>query len=136
LYGCETWSLTLRGEHRLRAFENRVMRRIYGPNRDEVRGDWRRLHSGELHNLYLFQNTITQFKSRRIRWAGNVARMGAERNLYKALVGKPEGKRPLGRTRRRWVDWFNMDLLEICWKNVEYIHLAQDGEGWRAFFYL
>jgi hypothetical protein len=101
LYGCETWSLTLREEHRLRAFENRVLRRIFGPKRDEVTGGWRKLHNEELHNLYSCPSIIRMIKSRRMRWAGHIARIGATRNAYRILVGKPEGKRPLGRQRRR-----------------------------------
>jgi hypothetical protein len=101
LYGCETWSLTLREEHRLRVFENRVLRRIFGPKRDEVTGEWRKLHNEELHILYSSPNIIRQIKSRRMRWAGHVARMVEERKVYKVLVGKPEGNRPLGRPRRR-----------------------------------
>jgi hypothetical protein len=81
LYGCETWSLTLREEHRLRVFENRVLRRIFGPKRDEITGEWRKLHNGELHNLYLSPDIIRQIKSRRMRWAGHVARMGEGRNV-------------------------------------------------------
>jgi hypothetical protein len=90
LYGCETWSLTLREEHWV--FENRVLRRIFGPKRDGVTGDWRKLHSEELHNLYFSPNIIRMIKSRRMRWAGNVARMGEMRNTNRILVGKPEGK--------------------------------------------
>jgi hypothetical protein len=113
LYGCETWSLTLREEHRLRVFENRVWRRIFAPKRDEVTGGWRKLHDEELHNLYSSPSLIRMIKSRRMRWAGHVARMGAKRNAYIILVGNPEGKRPLGRPRRRWVDNIKMDLREI-----------------------
>jgi hypothetical protein len=113
LYGCETWSLTLREEHILRVFENRVLRRIFGPKRDEVTGEWRKLHSEELHNLYSSPDIIRQVKSRRMRWARHVARMGEERNVYKVLVGKPEGNRPLGRPRRRWEDGIRMDLRDI-----------------------
>jgi hypothetical protein len=102
LYGCETWSVTLREEHRLRVFENGVLRRIFRPKRDEVTGEWRKLHSEELHILYYSPNIIRQIKSRIMRWAGHVARMGEERNVYKVLMGNPEGKRPLGRPRRRW----------------------------------
>jgi hypothetical protein len=98
-YGCETWSLTLREEHRLRAFENRELRRIFGPKRDEVTGDWRKLLNEELHNLYSSTNITRMIKSRRRRWAGHVARMGEKGNAYRILVGKPEGKRPLGRTK-------------------------------------
>jgi hypothetical protein len=113
LYGCETWSLTLREENRLRVLENRVLRRIFGPKRDEVTGEWRKLHNEELHILYSSPNIIRQIKSRRMRWAGHVARMVEERNVYRALMGKPEGKRPLGRPRRRWEDGLRMDLREI-----------------------
>jgi hypothetical protein len=81
LYGCETWSLILREKHRLRVFENRVLRRIFGPKRDEVTGQWRKLHNGELHNLYSSPNIIRTIKSRRMRWAGHVARMG-EREMH------------------------------------------------------
>jgi hypothetical protein len=115
LYGCETWSLTLREEHRLRVFENRVLRRIFGPKTDEVTGEWRKMHSGELCNLYPSPSIIRRIKSRRMRWAGHVARMGEGRNVYRVLVEKPEGKRPLGRQRRRWEDGINMDLREIGW---------------------
>jgi hypothetical protein len=90
-------------------FENRVLRRIFGPKRDELRGDWRKLHIEELYNLYSSPNIIRMIKSRRIGWAGLVARMGEKRNAYRILVGKPEGKRPLGRPRRRWVDNVKMD---------------------------
>jgi hypothetical protein len=104
LYGCETWSLTLREEHRLRVFENRVLRRIFGPKRDQVTGEWMKLHDGELHNLYSSPDTIGQIKSRRMMCAGHVAHVGEGRNVYRVLVGKAEGKRPLERPRRRWKD--------------------------------
>jgi hypothetical protein len=94
-------------------FENRVLRRIFGPKRDEVTGDWRKLHNEELHNLYSSSNIIRIIKSRRVRWAGRVARMGETRNAYTILVGKLEGKRQLGRPRRMWVDNIKMDLIEI-----------------------
>ena len=102
LYVCETWSLILREERKLRVFENMVLRRIFGPRRNEVTGEWRRLHNEELNDLYCSPNIVRVIKSRRMRWAGNVARMGEERGVYRVLVGKPEGKRPLGRPRRRW----------------------------------
>jgi hypothetical protein len=92
LYGCETWSLTLREEHRLRVFENRVLRVMSGPEMDEVTGEWRKLHDRELHNLYSLPVIIRQIKSRKMRWAGHVARMGEGRNVYRVLVGKPEAK--------------------------------------------
>jgi hypothetical protein len=104
LYGCETWSLTLRNEHSLRVFENRVLRGIFGPNSDEATGQRRKLHNGELHNLYSPPDNIRQIKSRRMRWTGHVALMGEGRNVYRVLVGKPEGKRRLGRPWRRWED--------------------------------
>jgi hypothetical protein len=113
LYGCETWSLTLREEHRLRVFENRVLRRIFGPKRYEVMGEWRKLHNEELRDLYSSPSIISIIKSRRIRWTGHVARMGEKRNAYRLLLGKPEGKRPSGRPRRRWVDNIRTDLGEI-----------------------
>jgi hypothetical protein len=101
LYGCETWSLTPREEHRLRVFENRVLRRVFGPKRDEVRGEWRRLHNEELNDLYSSPNIVREIKSRRMRWAGHVARMGEGRGAYRILAGRPEGRRPLGRPRHR-----------------------------------
>jgi hypothetical protein len=104
LYGYETWFLTLREEHRLRVFENRVVRRVFGPKKDEVAGGWRRLHNEELHNLYASPDLIRVIKSRRLRWAVHVARIREMRNRYNALVGKSEGKRSLGRTRCRWED--------------------------------
>jgi hypothetical protein len=107
LYGCETWSLTLREEHRLRVFENRVLRRIFGPKRDEVTGEWRKLHNEELYNLYSSPDIIRQGN------VGHVARRGEERKMYKVLVRKPEGKRPLGRPRRRWEVGIRLDLREI-----------------------
>jgi len=88
LYGCETWSLTLWEERKLRVFENRVLRRIFGPKRDEVKGEWRKLHNEELHNLYSSPNIVRVIKSRRMRWAGHVARMGEGRDVYRVLVGK------------------------------------------------
>jgi hypothetical protein len=100
-------------------FESRVLRRIFGPKRDKVTGDWRKLHHEELHNLYSSPSIIRIINSRRMRWAGHVARMGENRNAYRILVGKPEGKRPLGRSRRRWVDNIKMDLTEIGWDGVE-----------------
>jgi len=113
LYGCETWLLTLREERKLRVFENMVLRRIFGPRRDEVMGEWRRLHNEELNGLYSSPNIVRVIKSRRMRWAGNVAHMGEERGVYRVLVGKPEGKKQLGRPRRRWVDNIMMDLQEV-----------------------
>jgi hypothetical protein len=132
LYGCETWSLKLREERRLRVFENRVLRRIFRLKRDEVTGDRRKLHNEELHNLYSSPNIIRMIKSTRMRWAGHVARMGGKRNPYRILVEKSEGKRPLGRPRRRWVDNIKIDLREKGWYGMDWIDLAQDRDQWRA----
>ena len=101
LYGCETWSLTVREERRLRVFENRVLRGIFGAERDEVTGEWRKLHNEELNNLYCSPNIFWMNKLRRMRWVGHVARMGERRGINRVLVGKPEGKRPMGRPRPR-----------------------------------
>jgi hypothetical protein len=95
LYGCETWSLTLREEHRLRVFENRVLRKIFGQKTDEMTGEWRKMHNEELRDMHSSQIIIRIIKSRRMRCVGHVARMGEKRNAYRLLVGKPEGKRPL-----------------------------------------
>jgi hypothetical protein len=124
-YGCETWSLTLREEQRLRVFENRV------PKRDEATGEWRRLHYEELNDLYSPPNIIRVIKSRRLRWAGHVARMGEERGAYRILVGRPEGRRPLGRPRCRWKDNIKMDR-EVGWWGMNWIDLAQDRDRWQA----
>jgi hypothetical protein len=115
-------------------FENKVLRRIFEPKRDEVTGGWRNLHNEELHDLYSSPNTsiIRIIKSRRMRWAGHVVRMGEKRNAYRLFVGKPEGKGPLGRPRYRWVDNIKMDLLEIGWGGVDWIGLAQARDKWRA----
>jgi hypothetical protein len=109
LYGCETWSLTLGKEHRLRVFENKMLRRIFG-HKTEENGSWRKLHNDELHDLYSSPNIVRVIKSRRMRWVGHVARMGEGRGAYRVLVGRPEGKRPLGRPRRRWEDNIKMGL--------------------------
>ena len=132
LYGCETWSLTLREEHRLRVFENRVLRRIFGPERDEVTGEWKKLLNEELNNLYSLPNIVRVIKSRRMRWAGHVARMGEGKGVYRVLVGKPEGRRPLGRPRLRWEDNITMDLWEVGCGCVDWMELAQDRDRWRA----
>jgi len=100
----------LREERKLRVFENMVLRRIFGPTSDEVAGEWRRLHNEELNDLYCSPNIVRVIKSRKIRWAGHVARLGEERGVYRVLVGKPKGRRQLGRPRRRWVDNIRMDL--------------------------
>jgi len=102
VYGCETWSLTLRKESRLRVFENRVLRRTFGPKRDEVTGERWKLHNDKLNGLHSSPIIVRVIKSRRIRWTGYVARMGEKRGVYRVLVGKPDGRRPLGRHKHRW----------------------------------
>jgi hypothetical protein len=126
VYGCESWSLTLKDESRLRVFENKVLRRIFGPRKGEITGKWRRLHNKELYALYSSPNIIRVMKPRRLRWTGHVARMGERRSAYRALVGKPEGRRPPGRPRRRWEDNIKMDLREVGWGGNG---LDQSGSG-------
>ena len=123
---------TLREERKLRVFENMVSRRIFGPRRDEVTGEWRRLHNKELNDLYTSPSIVRVIKSRRMRWAGHVARMGEERGVYRVLVGKPEGRRPLGRSRHRWMDSIRMDLQEVGCGCMDWIGLAQDRDRWRT----
>jgi hypothetical protein len=122
LYGCETWSLTVREEHKLRVFEENIW----------TKDGWRKLHNEELHNLYSSPGIIRIRKSRRMRWAGHVPRMGEKRNVYRLLAGKPEGERPLGRSRCRWMDNIKIDLFEIGLSVVDWIGLAQDRYRWRA----
>jgi hypothetical protein len=132
LYGCETWPLTSREEHRLRVFENIVLRKIFGSKREED-GSWRKLHNDELHSLHSSPNIVRVIKSRRLSWAGHVAYMGEGRSVYRVSVGKPEGKRPVGRPRRRWEDIIKLDLREIGIDGENWIRLAQDRVQWRAF---
>jgi hypothetical protein len=118
--------------HRLTVFENRVLRKIFGPKREED-ASWRNLHNDELHDLYSSPNIVRVIKSRRMRWAGHVARMEEGTGVYRVLVGRPEGKRPLGRPRRRWENNIKMDLRKIGIDGVNWIRLAQDRVQWRAF---
>ena len=110
LYGYEAWSLTMREEQRLRVFENRVLRKKFGPKRDEETGDWRRLHNKDLNDPYSSSNIIRVIKSRIIRWTGHVARIGDRRGAYRGLMGRPEGKRPFRRRRRGWDDNITANL--------------------------
>jgi hypothetical protein len=126
-----TRSLTLREELRLGVLENRVLRIIFGPKRDEVTGEWRKLHNEELHDLYSSPSIIRIIKARRMRWAGHVVRIGEKRTAYRLLVGKPEG-RPLGRPRRRWLDNIRMDLVEVGWGDVDWVGMARDRDRGRA----
>jgi hypothetical protein len=132
LYGCETLSLTLGEEHKLKFFENRVLRKIFGRKREED-GSWRKLHNDELHSLYSSPDIVRVIKSRRMMWAGRVARMGRGRGVYMVLDVRPEGKRPEGRPRRRWEDNIKLDLREIGIEGTNWIRLAQDRFPWRAF---
>ena len=111
-------------------FENRVLRRVFGSKRDEVTGEWRKLHN-ELSDLYSLPNIMRMVKSRRMRWVGHVARMGEGRGVHRVLVGKPEGKRPLGRPRRRWEDNIKMDLQEVGEGCGDWMELVQDRDRWR-----
>jgi hypothetical protein len=122
----------LKEERRLRVFENRVLRRVFVPKRDEVTGEWRKLHNEELNGLYSLPNIVRVVKSIRLRWAGRVARMGEGRDVYRVLVGKPEGKRPLRRPRRRWEDNVRMDLQEVGCGCEDWIGPAQDRDRWWA----
>jgi len=112
--------------------ENMVLRRIFGPRRDEVTGEWRRLHNEELNGLYCSPNIVRVIKFGRMRWAGNVARMDEERGVYRVLVGKPEGRRPMGRPRRRWVGNIRIDLQEVGCGDKDWIGLAQNRDKWRT----
>jgi hypothetical protein len=115
----------LREEHTVRVFGNRVLRRIFGHKREE-NGLWRKLHNNKLHSLYSSPNIVMEIKSRRMRWAGHVTRMGEERGVYRVLEGRPKGKRPLGRPRRRWEYNIKMDLREIGIDGANWIRLAED----------
>jgi len=109
------------------------VRRIFGPRRDEVTGEWRRQHNEELNDLYPSPNIVRVIKSRKMRWAGHVAHMGDERGVYRVLVEKPEGRRPLGIPRRRWVNNIRMDLQEVGCGYMDWIGLAQDRDRWWTF---
>ena len=133
LYGCETWSLTLREERGLRVFESRVLRRIFGPKRNEVTREWRKLHNEERNDLCSVLNIVRAIKSRRMRWGGgDVAPMGERRGIYRVLVGESEGKSLLGRPWRKWEDNIKMNLQEAGCGVMDWIKLAQDRDRWRA----
>jgi len=133
LYGCKTWSPTLREECRLMVFENRVLRKIFGLKRDDITGEWRKLHKEELSDLYSSPNIVWVIKSRRMRWVRHAECMGERRGAYRAFVGKPEGRRPLGRPRHRWEVNIKMDGQEVGWGGMDWIDLAQDRDRCRAF---
>ena len=113
--------------------ENKVIRKIFGAQREDITGEWRKLHKAELHALYSSPNIIRNIKSRRLIWAGHVARMEQSRNAYRVLVGKPEGKRHLGKPRRRWEDNIKMDLREVGFDPGDWIALTEDRDQWRAY---
>ena len=132
-YGCEVWLLTLREECRLRVFENRVLRRIFGPRRDEVIGELRKLHNKELNDLYSSPNIIWVIKSSRVKQAERVPHMGERRGVYRVLVGKPEGKRSPGRSKCSWENNIKMDLQEEDGGGgMDWIDLAQDRNRWQT----
>jgi hypothetical protein len=132
LYGCETWSFTLREEHRLMVLENMVLRKIFGPKRVDVRGHWRRLHKDGLYAIYSPPNIIRVIKSRSVIWAGACCTYGDRRGVYRGLVGRPDGRRPLGRHGHRWEDNITMDLQETGFGGMEWIVLGQDGDRYGA----
>ena len=129
MYGPETWSLTMTKECRLRVFENRLLRRIFGPKGDEVTREWRKVPNEELNNLYSSPNIVRVIKSIRMRWAGHVARVGESRGVYRVLVGKPERKKPLRRPTHRREDYIKMDLQEVGCAGMGWIDQAQAGTG-------
>jgi len=128
LYGCETWSLTLSEERWLTVSENKVLRRALGPKRDEVTGEWRKLHNEELYDLYALPNSVWVIKSRRMRWKEHVAHVGERIGIYRILVGKPKGMRPLGKPRRRREDNIKIDLWEVgVWTGLSWLRIGTGG---------
>jgi len=132
LHGFETWSFKLRKERRLRVFQNRLLRRIFGPKRDEETREWRKLQNEEPNDLYCSPSTVQVIKSRRMRWAGHVAHMGEKKGIYRVLMGEPGEKRPLGRPRRRWENNIKMKLQEVGCEGTGWIDVGQDRKRWRA----
>jgi len=132
LHGCETWSLTLREERRLRVFENRALRTVFVSDRDEIKWEWRILHNEELSDVYTLPNIVRVVNSGRMRWAGHVARIGEGRGVQNVMKGKPEENSPLGRPRRRREDNIKMDFQEVRGVCGDCMELAQDRDRWRT----
>jgi len=130
LYGCESWSTTLAVEHTLRVFENKVLRKVYGPKRDEMTGEWRRLHNKELHGLYDSPDIVKIIKSETTKVGRPCCSDGEKRRLYSILVGRPDGKRPLGRPGRRFEDNIRRDLREVGVRDENLLDIAQDKLQW------
>ena len=120
MYGCKTWLLTLREEHRLRVFEKRVLRKIFWPKWEEVTGEWRKLQNEELNDLYYSSNVVRVIKLRRMKWVGHIAYVGEKKGVHRVLVGKLEGKRPLGRPRHRQEDNIKMDPQEVGYEGMDW----------------
>jgi hypothetical protein len=131
LYGCGTWSLTLSEKHRLKVFENRVLRRTFGAKRDEVTWKWRKLQNEQLNDLYCSPNIARLIKSRKMRWVGHVARMGDTKGVVQGLEGKHEGKRPIGRTGRWCEDNIKMNFQDVVLTDMDWIDVIQDMDSWR-----
>ena len=132
LYRCETWSFTMSEKHRLRVSEKRIVRKISGPKKYNVTGEWRRLYNKELYTLYSSPNNIWVIKSRRMRWVGLVTYMEGRSGAYMVLVGRPGGKRPLVGPRHRWVDNIKMDLEEVEWRGMDWIVQTQHRDRWQS----
>ena len=130
-YGCETWLHTLK-VRRLRVFENRALRRIFGPKKDEVKEEWRKPHNKEFNDLYSSPKNYSYVQIKKNDVGGAIACKGTRRGAYRVLVGKPDGKRQLGRPRHRWENNIKMELQEVGWGGMDWIDLAQDRDKWRA----
>jgi hypothetical protein len=129
-HGCESWPVTFSEDCGLMAFKNRVLSGMLGTKKEEVTGGWTELYNVEHHTLYFSPNIFRVIKSRRMRWVGHVAHMVYKRYEYRIFIGKPEGRRPLGRSGNWWEDNIKVDLEEIQWEDVDWIYLAKDRDQW------